>query len=632
MAAKAETKEPDDIIDSDAESVCSTVSASSSYSGEKRTKLFVKFPPFVDTKQLYDHFSSNGFDESEIYIHRHINKATSKPIGSATVFSTSQGEDVIAKLNGTMILGKHKLIVQPYQQQSQNRIKKQSSFVSAKPSIVPEMADNGNMSPTDSYQVFVGIGLPKYINEQHIREHFHEFNHLITKVDTIRDKRTNASKGNFVVTFQTEPYASMAIQKLNKSLLLGEHKLKVERHKFQPNLVSSPNIPALHGVVIDNLDPTISIDEIKALVGVPIVKHTSFGSNSHQLYLQFHNQHDSFIAIQNLNGKNLLGKVVHAYPQNQCMPHPPNVNPILYHQQSTLQQQPLPTLTHHPSSPYFHRDDCPRSDHPPPMPQALACTPLSGNLSQDNYHPAPPLQPPGFEKHDNHNDSYQSCMSQPKGPTPSLLVLDCPPNNQPNAGALYPAQTLCYPVKVTRLPKTATEETLHDLFRQAGEVLGRPAIHITEQPYAHVNFKQEFEAQNAVQRFNGTVFHGRELKVSVQKPKPFNKSTVSTTPTASLDRSTNEVPPELFRESASAEAVKIINLDTRQWNKLMTMRSDGTSQYQRIVSPFQENPNVKIEIQMDSFTIRISGVPEAVSRAFEHINSYLYEDLQVVER
>ena len=468
MAAKA------DSTDSSTESICLASSAPGAY---KQNKLFATFPPFIETQQLYDHFSINGFDEHDIDIHRHINKATGKPSASATVYSTSQVEDIVARLNGTMILGKYKLKIEPYQQQSQYHIKKKTSAQLPTQSVVPNTVGRGCVPPTDSCQVFVGVGLPEYITEHHIREHFHKFSQVISKVETIRDKQTNISKGNFIVVFLSEAHASMAIQELNKSRLLDQHKLKVERCKFHPSVVSPPNIPTLFGVVVDNLNPTVSIDEVKALISVPVAKHSSLEVNSHQLYLQFHNQHDASVAIQNLDGKNLLGEVIHAY---------------------------------------------------------------HGNCPLTNFHPAPYLQQADCDDDSQHH----SYMLQ--SPTPSQT--DFSPNSQPD---LHKAKNLCYPVKVTMLPNTVTEEELYDLFRHAGEVIGRPVIHTSEKRYTHINFKQESGAQNAVKKFNGTVVHGSKLRVSTQKAKPLDRCTVNAT---SLNSSTTNLhAQEVKKQSTKAK-------------------------------------------------------------------------------
>ena len=86
----------------------------------------------------------------------------------------------------------------------------------------------------------------------------------------------------------------------------------------------------------------------------------------------------------------------------------------------------------------------------------------------------------------------------------------------------------------------------------------------------------------------------------------------------------------LFRDRA--KEVKVLNLDSRQWNQLMTMQPNGTSLYQEVVSPFKANPNIMIETEITSCAIKMSGTPEAVSSALDHVKSYIYKELQITER
>jgi RNA recognition motif-containing protein len=513
--------EPDDLIDSDTESVCSTTSASS-FSSERRTAVFAKFSPSITTDQLYDHFADNGFDKTKVDIHRRTDRATGKPSANAMVLTTSPEEEIISQLNGTVIMGKYTLTVEPFRRLSKKPIRKSVSALSAMSGTSPEIVGSdckgiALSAESESCRVFVGARLPEDVTEQHIRKHFREFSHAISKVDCIRDKRTNASKGYFFVMFRTEAYANMAIRSLNQSLLLGKYKLKVELQKSYPN---SSTMPSLHKVIVDDLDPRISNDEIKALIGVPVVKLGSLEPNAHQRYLQFQNQHDAYIAIQNLNGKNLFGKTVHAYSQNECMQRPSKIH---YRNQGSFQ--------HPVSPPLFQRSDS---------------QPLLHGRKFDSYpqaipllHPVSPVFPPlqsgatGFLENCNSNTCPHSSTQ------PNL-------SQDPTLGCASLDQNLCYPVKITRLPMSVSDEALNALFSQAGEILGRPIFHSSEQPYAHVNFKHKSGAQSAVQRFNGTIFCGREIRVSAQKPKALSQST-ETTSNISLDHPSNEeVPAKLI--------------------------------------------------------------------------------------
>ena len=53
---------------------------------------------------------------------------------------------------------------------------------------------------------------------------------------------------------------------------------------------------------------------------------------------------------------------------------------------------------------------------------------------------------------------------------------------------------------------------------------------------------------------------------------------------------------------------------------------------QEIIAPFETNPNVKIKLQLESYSIKIRGVPDAVISAYDHIYSHLQKDLHVQNR
>ena len=361
------SEEPDDDSDSDTESVCSTVSASSSaISSNEKAKVYASFPPFITTKQLYIHFGRYGFDESEIHIQRHTNRRTGKPCGSATVIVASQPGGFISLLNDTLVLDLHKLKVEPYKIQKQRQKRTHSSkplleLHSTSPTI-PNMGlglanPHSRRSATDPCRVFVGSGLPSYINEWHIREHFHNFVHEIVRVDTIKDKTTQKSKGYFFITFKSQASADMAVEMLHHSSIMGKHRVKVEiQRSAQPLVVESPHsahvdlglaIPAsVPTVVVDNLNPAITNDEVKALISVPIIEIINAEADPQRRYMQFPSHHDAVTARNELDGKNFLGKVVQAAVQEEA--HPPKlIDTSSYHcHQSNLQQPAQPPIEH----------------------------------------------------------------------------------------------------------------------------------------------------------------------------------------------------------------------------------------------------------------------------------------------
>ena len=329
--------------DSDTESVCSTVSASSSVLGStmtEKTKLRARFPPFITTKQLYAHFTHCGFDETEVHIHRHLNHTTGKQAGSATVIVGAQASDFISIVNNTLLLQKHSLKVELYHKKQRQR-PNQKRAPKKKQGLPTPAVNAGSTSPKavpNACRIFVGSGLPAYVNEQHIREHFGDLQHGITRVDNIKDRETKQPKGFFFVTFNSQDLADKAVQKYHHSFLLGQHRLKVERQKervFQP-----PNSGLVEPVVaqqpqttwssipvasqtlssmllVDNLDTAISKDELKALINVSVVDIGRSSTHPLQCFIHFHNDLDATSAKNSLDGKTLLGKVVRAVIQKQ---------------------------------------------------------------------------------------------------------------------------------------------------------------------------------------------------------------------------------------------------------------------------------------------------------------------------
>ena len=88
----------------------------------------------------------------------------------------------------------------------------------------------------------------------------------------------------------------------------------------------------------------------------------------------------------------------------------------------------------------------------------------------------------------------------------------------------------------------------------------------------------------------------------------------------------------IYRESKSDEGIKLLQLQPEQWNQLMTVQPSGRNLYQEIVSPFGTNPNVTIESLADNFAIKISGIPAAVSSAYEHVQHQMNKDIQIPDR
>ena len=88
----------------------------------------------------------------------------------------------------------------------------------------------------------------------------------------------------------------------------------------------------------------------------------------------------------------------------------------------------------------------------------------------------------------------------------------------------------------------------------------------------------------------------------------------------------------LCRLSKSDEGIKFLQLQPEQWNQLMTVQPSGKSLYQEIILPFKTNPSVTIEILAEKFMLKMSGMPAAISSAYDHVQNQLSKDLQVSDR
>jgi RNA recognition motif-containing protein len=342
-----------DDSESDTESVCSTLSASSSVaSSSDKAKVRVTFPPFITTKQLYRHFCSYGYDETEIHIQRHINRRTGKPCGSATVIVSSQPGMFISHLNDSLIFKLHKLKAEPYMEGRRQERRQKRSSKQPKVSTTSPDTFHSTRSSSDPCRVFVGSGLPTYINEQHIREHFQQLAREIIRVDTIKDKITQIPKGYFFITFKSQASADMAIQMFHKSFLFGDYRVKVERQRSaQPCAQSSglveapcsPNTDSYSAVqatslVVDNLNPAITDDEIKALISVPFVAVINDEDNPQRRYIQFYSYNDAITAQDRLNGKSFLGQTIQAAINKEVQT--PSSNVVSQHQHRQDLQHP----------------------------------------------------------------------------------------------------------------------------------------------------------------------------------------------------------------------------------------------------------------------------------------------------
>ena len=217
---------------SSSESACASVSIAA---------LYLKFPTFIKRKQLQDHIKKHGFGDNVVAIDMHINLSNRKQAGSAkvSIVPTTLQDKFVSSLNGSRLLGKYQVSVQPYYEQKGQKFKETAKSYQPRAQR-KDLHTDQHPQKKEPCIVFVGSGLPHYINKSHIQEHFAEFKDAITNID-IQGRR-----GCYVLlTFKSSSAAKKAIDRYHRSFLLGKHRIKVEVYKPQHPLSSPASSPAM---------------------------------------------------------------------------------------------------------------------------------------------------------------------------------------------------------------------------------------------------------------------------------------------------------------------------------------------------------------------------------------------------
>jgi hypothetical protein len=195
----------------------------------------VRFPPFIKKKQLADHIEKHGFGENVIDIEMHcINVSNKRPAGTAKVLIApfSLNDEFISVLNGSRLLGKHLLSIEPYLERKQRSLKGPSKHFS-------ETRQESQI--VEPCIVFVGPLLPNYINKGHIQAHFRECNDAIIGIEFKGNRQRRGC--HVMLTFKSSSSATKAIDRYNHTFLLGKHKVKLDYYKPQHPMSSSVSCP-----------------------------------------------------------------------------------------------------------------------------------------------------------------------------------------------------------------------------------------------------------------------------------------------------------------------------------------------------------------------------------------------------
>ena len=219
-------------------------------------------------------------------------------------------------------------------------------------------------------------------------------------------------------------------------------------------------------------------------------------------------------------------------------------------------------------------------------------------------------------------------------------------------------------IKVTRLPKSATEKQLRGLIRSIRGVSSvvLKTVPTQEHDYAYINCENGFAAEQVAQNLNEIQLLGSTIKATLQQSKKTKENEEVDAPGEDTAEEGQEMSQDLYdffqhrfcKEIATFEAsggilqysegfisvrgpeaevnafyknsIKPVKdgsqpLTADQWGQLMAAKKGGTTLFQELSSPFLHNPNLKLERRENPFTLVIVGFQEAVDAATSHFFS-----------
>ena len=591
----------------------------------KTTKLFVRhFPKFIDEQQLKRHFQS--FQKHISHVEMVKDKGTQQSKGCGFVVFTSRppAEQAVLALDGTLLLNKHKIKVEFTKQDKKIPIETASSVRST----AEELHQHTKTGVTT--KVFVG-SLPKFINEQHLKEHFRSFQNYISRVEVLKDKETKQSKGCGFVVFSSRPPAEQAVLALDGTLLLSNHKIKVEfakQDKKMPTESVSSTSEELHQhtktgvttkVFVGSLPKFINEQHLKEhfrsfqsyISRVEVLKDKETKQSKGCGFVVFSSRPLAERAVLELNGTLLLDK------------HRIKVEFAKVDKKTSVQS---PTMAGPPSEEGF------RNPYLPPLSgsqtsfdqdtsdteSVCSVSSTSGEFCHVYINSYPPLEDSVTEKHlRDHLSRFQAdilkikivkdrksnkckgyaiatfsskaiaeeviesmnnsvlrrqfklnlhCKSEQEQPSPTKI-----PKTRDMFGAdrretdtqfadisssepVYSASSISSPlshvIKITCLPKTVTKEDLYQLLRPYGEVIGPLTIFESKNRYALANFSSLSDAQSAVANLNNFVMNGYTIKLSLKGNPKLSSSQRETSGTVDF-----QSQPPLLNVIAGSEDV-----------------------------------------------------------------------------
>lgn len=346
-----------------------------------------------------------------------------------------------------------------------------------------------------------------------------------------------------------------------------------------PGKTASESESETETIVIVNLNQAISAEEIKALIDLPITS-IAFENQSDTLSkcakVQFDSYSDAKTAVSKLNGQVLLNQKIQAFvgdSPTDALVYPvkvtnlsPSVTDLEFYQHFQKAGEVIDYRMNRPGNYGYVNfrykegaENAVRNLDGTLLHQWKITVSLQPACRGNTNVTSPsPIKSPASEA------SIPSCSSYPTLSSPLHSQVPVAVSNPP-AGV---KEESMFPVKVTHLPPSITEAELYQYFQKAGEVIDC-RIRKSKSLYAHVNFRYQEGAKNAVYCFNGSTIHWWKINVSLQRPRRCSTSVTSPSPSPIKSRS-SDVPispcspeassPLASLPSYSCVAVKVSNL------------------------------------------------------------------------
>ena len=592
------------------------------------------------------HFQSLGYGNNIINFHP-FNTTSS----CVTMTPSSVGAEVIKNLNGSFILGKHRLIVKPY-------IRKKSDASKTKSKVGSNTESVGCPDTSSGVRIFFGSKLPEYTNEQHIQEHFKRFSSEINNIKLIRDKKTKKFKGFGFIEFSSSKSASAAIRYLNNSELLGIRiKVSFERKgsslplsppcgvsNAPPSDFSKPNDEDLSDT--ESVSSTLSAyrDKVKVFVHSRPKFPDSlqrFALKNH--FKEFKSSITSAFVVEDRKTKRSRGfglvffssldaansaikKMVNTKVSDQYK----IISMYIENNESKSVNRPLPSGT------LFSTDNatCGGSEQPLLLP---ANSQLSDCVIIENIDPS-------FSESEVRSLINVPMLSFNRLLPPSSGVkikLHSPEDARIAAQALNGRHILEKCVRAYVTVSDASHPS-QDIFHPPLNQGHPPQDPILSQPEGNLQDYFMYSAPSLSQGYSAPPqqHFQRTQSVPATSQGHFNLPHGATgySPFSSPDskqhiHTSRHVPMIDGKVVDHDDYEEILRLEPSKWNKLMHVNeSSGTTLFEDIMSPFNNNPHVNFEHVLRDKTIRFRGKFDAVRDAYTFLQRNMNKDLTIDDR